>query len=105
MRDYDVKFNLAIDEQRLFIDEISTLFNINKLRNELDISLDKKIGTLRSQLTQDSLLYIQKMLTQKFLEEPSENMPVLNAIDKQEVRSQLVYEMKDEIEKLKKIQS
>lgn len=76
MKDYDVKFNQALDDQKIFIDEISKMFNLNKLRNELDKSLDKKIILIKQQLTQDSLVYIQKMLSQKFLEEPKERVPL-----------------------------
>ncbi len=70
MSDYDVKFNRALDEQRIFIEEIGQMFNVNKLRNELDRNLDAKVLQLKASLTQDSLLYIQKMLSNKFLEEP-----------------------------------
>lgn len=51
MKDYDVKFNQALDDQKIFIDEISKMFNLNKLRNELDKSLDKKIILIKQQLT------------------------------------------------------
>lgn len=101
MRDYDVKFNRALDEQRLFIDEIGQMFNVNKLRNELDKSLDAKVAAFKAGMTQDILLYIQKMLSNKFLDQPVErDIPISQKLSlKQD--SSLVVDLKSEIDLLK----
>ena len=58
-------------DQRAYIEEVASGFNAQKVRNELDRSLEMKMQRAKEQLTQDSILYIQRLLTEKFTQEPS----------------------------------
>jgi hypothetical protein len=60
-----------LGEQRAYIEEVASGFNAQKVRNELDRSLEMKMQRVKEQLTQDSILYIQRLLTEKFTQEPT----------------------------------
>jgi hypothetical protein len=47
MNDYDFKFKGALDEQRTFIDEIASMFDINKVRVEVERGLDSKMANMK----------------------------------------------------------
>ena len=71
MAEFTKNVQAQLSDQRAYIDEVASGFNAQKVRNELDRSLEMKMQRVKEQLTQDSILYIQRLLTEKFTQEPS----------------------------------
>jgi len=50
MKDFDEKYTIQLQDQQLAIEELTQIFNLNKLRVEIETSLLERIKEMRHQI-------------------------------------------------------
>ena len=58
MRDFDTKYTTQLQDQQLAIEELTQIFNLNKLRVEIETGMLERVKEVRHQIRQESILYI-----------------------------------------------
>lgn len=75
IKDFDTRYSNQLQDQQLAIEELTQMFNINKLRVDVETGVHKTIEALGKRIKQENTLYIQKMLSKEFLTERPRNDP------------------------------
>jgi|LauGreDrversion4_2_1035121.scaffolds.fasta_scaffold73930_4 uncharacterized protein YggU (UPF0235/DUF167 family) len=58
MRDFDKKYTTQLQDQQLAIEELTQVFNLNKLRVEIETGMLERLKEVRHQIRQESISYI-----------------------------------------------